>query len=150
MPAIQPSRVHIGAAGHFWSTYQCVADAAHTPDDILTSDYWSHVAAVRTIRVHDTFEVRCESGEWSAELIVTAVIGKVVRVRPVSVWTAENYNPETAGLSEPAGEGVTVSYKGPALKWCIVRQSDKEMLKQGLASKGDAMREALEYEKIMA
>jgi hypothetical protein len=147
MPALQPSRVHIGSSGHFWSTYQCIADEAHSPDDALAPDYWAHVASARQMRVHDKLEVRCENGQWSLDLTVTAVIGKAIRVRAVSEWTAADYDP---GASEDPVEGIVVAWKGPSLKWCIIRGADREYIKQGLASKADATREALEYEKVLA
>jgi hypothetical protein len=148
MPAIQPSRVHVGSSGHFWSTYQCIADEAHTPDDAKTSEYWSHVASARQLRVHDIFEVRCENGLWSLDLTVTALANKACRVRVLREWLSDDY--ADAGAEESPVEGVIVQWKGPALKWCIIRGSDREYIKQGLATKGDAHREALEYEKLVA
>jgi hypothetical protein len=148
MPAIQPSRVHPGSSGHFWSTYQCIADAAHTPADAKSSDYWAHVDSSRQLRVNDVFEVRAEDGQWALDLVVTATLNRACRVRVLREWAAEDYASD--GDAQEASGGVVVQWKGPALKWCIIRTSDHEYIKQGLASKGDATREALEYERLVA
>jgi hypothetical protein len=148
MPALQPSRVHVGSSGHFWSTYQCIAEEAHSPDDAKTSEYWSHVASARQLRVHDVFEVRSEDGQWAVDLTVSAIGNKSCRVRVLREWTADDYGADAA--EESPVDGVIVVWKGPALKWCIIRGSDKAMIKDGLPSKKDATREAIEYEKLVA
>lgn len=145
MPALQPSRVQVGAAGHFWSTYQCIAEEAHSPEDAKTSEYWAHVASARNLRVNDVFEVRCEDGSWALDLTVTAVMNKACRVRVLREWSAEEPAEEVDGST-----GVIVQFKGPSRKWCVIRASDREIIKDGLASKADAAREALEYEKLVA
>jgi hypothetical protein len=145
MPAIQPSRVHVGYAGHYWSTYQCIAEEAHTPEDAATSEYWAHVASARQLRVNDVFEVRCEDGSWALDLTVDAVLHKSCRVRVLRDYRAEGPVEQLQPTT-----GVYVQWKGPANKWCVIRTSDREIIKQGLASKADATREGLEYERLVA
>lgn len=145
-PILQPRRVMVGYAGHFWSTYQCIAEEAHRPEDALTSNYWAHVATERNMRVNDRLEVRSETGEWALDLIVTQAGAKHVRVRPTWAWKAE----ETAPADEQGLRLVAVRFKGPVLKHCIVRVADNEILKEGIAAKADAFREALDFERNLA
>jgi hypothetical protein len=147
MPSISPSRVHVGSSGHFWSTYQCIAEEAHKPSEVAEPDYWAHVASSRIFRVHDELKVRCEDGQWSVDLVVTAVLNRAIRVRVTDEWTSPDFASDEVAI--PPTAGVYVKWKGPALKWCIIRSSDGAIIKEGLAAKSDANREALEYEKVM-
>ena len=143
MPILSPTRVQIGYAGHYWSTYQCISEESHTPEDAQTPDYWAHVAASRKLRVNDVFEVRCETGAWALDLVVVEAglrFAKVKVLRTVDIDT-----PVTETLAS-----VEVQFKGPVKKHCIVRIADHEILKEGIASKADAIREAAEYEQRLA
>lgn len=143
MAALSPSRVQIGYAGHYWSTYQCIAEEAHTPEDAQTSDYWAHVATARKLRTNDVFEVRCETGAWALDLIVVEVGLRSCRVKAIKTIDVE-VEP-TESLSK-----VAVAFKGPHKKHCIIRKLDNQIVKEGIASKADAIREAAEYERLVA
>lgn len=140
-PILSPSRVHIGYAGHFWSTYQCIAEEAHTPEDAQDPGYWAHVASARKLRVNDIFEVRCETGEWMLDLIVVEAGQRHARVKVLRSADVEKASTD-AGLST-----VEVLFKGAVKKHCIIRLADRQIIKEGISSKADAIREATEYEQ---
>lgn len=143
MAILSPERVQVGYAGHYWSTYQCIAEEAHTVEDAQRPDYWAHVAASRKLRVNDVFEVRNETGAWALDLVVVEAglrFAKVKVLRTVDIDT-----PATATLAS-----VEVQFKGPVKKHCIIRIADREIIKEGIASKADAIREAAEYEQRLA
>lgn len=150
IPALQPSRVHVGYAGHFWSTYQCVADEAHTPEDAQRAQYWAHIASLRTLRVNDVLEVRSETGQWHLDLVVYAATNKAVAVRVLREWISPDYAGSEDNRIELPESGIIVKYMGPAKKWAIIRASDRQTIKDGLNSKQDALREAGEYERLVA
>jgi hypothetical protein len=143
-PILSPSRVHIGYAGHYWSTYQCIAEESHSPEDAQTPGYWAHVAAARKLRTNDIFEVRCETGAWMLDLIVIEAGQRFARVKVL----------RTADVEQPAADAklssVVVEFKGPVKKHCIIRLVDRAIIKEGIASKADAIREAAEYEQRLA
>lgn len=143
MPILSPTRVQVGSAGHYWSTYQCIAEESHTPEDAQTPDYWAHVAAARKLRVNDVFEVRNETGSWMLDLIVVEAGMRFAKVKVL-----RTVDMEKAPAEELAS--VEVQFKGPVKKHCIVRLSDREIVKEGIASKADAIREAAEYEQRLA
>lgn len=143
MPILSPTRVQIGSAGHYWSTYQCIAEESHTPEDAQAPEYWAHVAAARKLRVNDVFEVRNETGSWMLDLIVVEAGLRFAKVKVLR--TVDIEEPAPASLAS-----VEVQFKGPVKKHCIVRLSDREIVKEGIASKADAVREAAEYEQRLA
>lgn len=140
MATLSPARVQIGYAGHYWSTYQCIAEESHTPEDAVKSDYWGHVAAARKLRQNDVFEVRCETGAWALDLVVVEAglrhcIVKALRATEIDIVPTEKL------------ASVKVEYKGPVKKHCIIRKADSAIIKESIASKADAIREAAEYEQ---
>lgn len=143
MATLSPSRVQIGYAGHYWSTYQCIAEENHTPDDAVKAEYWAHIAAARKLRENDVFEVRCETGAWALDLIVVEAGARHCRVKPMRAIEVEEAPAERLS-------SVKVEFKGPVKKHCIIRKSDSEIIKEGIASKADAIREAAEYEQRLA
>lgn len=144
-PILSPNRVQVGYAGHYWSTYQCVADEAHTAEDAQQPGYWAHVAAARRLRVNDVFEVRCETGEWMLDLIVIEAGLRFARVKLLRTVDVEQPSDQQSTFSS-----VKVEYKGPVKKHCIIRKADRVIVKEGISSKSDAVREAFEYEQRLA
>lgn len=142
---LSPNRVQVGYAGHYWSTYQCVADEAHTAEDAQSPGYWAHVAAARKLRVNDVFEVRCETGEWMLDLIVIEAGTRFARVKVLRTVDVDQPSEADTTLST-----VKVEFKGPVKKHCIIRLSDREIIKEGISAKSDAIREAFEYEQRLA
>ena len=141
---LSPNRVQIGSAGHFWSTYQAVADEAHTLEDVVSPDYWAHVASSRSLRINDIFEVRSETGAWAADLIVIDAGHRSVKMALKWSDLAESPRVPDEGL-----KFVSVAFKGAVKKHCIIRRADNEIIKEGIALKADALRDAVEYEKRM-
>lgn len=145
MAILSPHRVHVGYAGHYWSVYQCIAEEAHTAEDAQTPGYWAHVAAMRKLRTNDEFHVRNETGAWMLDLVVVEAGQRFARVKVLRTVDVE----QPAETDKPL-ETVKVEYKGPVKKHCIIRLSDREIVKEGIAMKADAIREAGEYEQRLA
>lgn len=144
MAILSPNRVQVGYAGHYWSTYQCIADEAHTPQDAQSPGYWAHVATSRKLRANDVFEVRCEDGSWIIDLIVIEAGQRSAKVKVLRTVDVEQPGTEQSLAT------VKVEFKGPVKKHCIIRLSDHTIIKEGIASKVDATREAFEYEQRLA
>lgn len=145
MATLQPSRVNIGYAGHYWSTYQCIAEEAHTAEDAVKPEYWAHVASARKLRTNDVFEVRCETGAWMLDLVVIEAGNRFAKVKVLRTVDAE---PVTVAESEL--QTVKVAFKGSHRKHCIIRKTDGEIIREGISQKSDAMRQAVEYEQLLA
>jgi hypothetical protein len=101
-----------------------------TLDVVRQPEFWSHVAA--NLSPCDRIEVMPEDMSWFAELMV---------LEADRVWakTAVMRFVELAGADvDVTGSGFKVEYKGPEKKHCVIRESDKQILQEGIAKKADA------------
>lgn len=101
-------------------------------EDILKPEYLSHVAA--QLRPGDRLEVMPEDMAWIAELLV-------VNATTTSVQIAVLSEPKALDVAEPelSSDALSAVWKGPQLKWCVLRNSDSEIIQKGLL-KADAQK----------
>jgi hypothetical protein len=108
-------------------------------NDVLEPAYWAHVA--QKLRPYDRIEVRVDSGEWLLELMVLGCDRNWARVHVLHRY---ELGPVEAEL--PAAQKHKVEWKGPQLKWCVIRVSDSEIIVRGL-DKGQAFAEMGRHER---
>jgi len=101
-------------------------------EDVLNPAFLSNVAA--RLHPYDHIRVRVDSGEWYAELMVLdcgRVWAKLVVLSKYEL-VGEAVN------AEEMDDQFYVQHRGPHLKFCVVRKSDKEPIKDQFASKAEA------------
>jgi hypothetical protein len=102
--------------------------------DLFRPVYWSHIAA--RLRPGDIIEIRAENMSYYAELMVTGAerqAAAVVELRKVEL------TPQAKAL--PSVEAAyKVEFKGPHLKWCVIRIADRARMREQCDSR------ALAYE----
>ena len=111
-------------------------------DDLLTPEYWAHVA--KTLRPGDKIEVIAEDSSFWAELFVLATANQaaaVVEIRKVALQSVE---------LPDAQAGVKVEWKGPNLKWCVYRTKDNERIQSGIDTRMAAQTAAGEYMRTVS
>lgn len=96
---------------------------------------WNHIA--RQLRPQDTITVNAEDGSYHAKLIVRDCGDLYARVSEVYRKVFADEVVVGAGGSSSAH---SVAWAGPHAKWRVIRDSDKSVLQDNLASKGDAER----------
>ena len=131
--------------------FQITPEIGTSIEDVLAPEYWAHAAF--QIKAHDRIEVRTEDAAWYAELYVL----KAERL-PGSVFTASvrlirfvdlTDDAELKRIMAPAVELAAapvpeatgeyeIQWKGPAKKFCIIRRSDKTVMRDGIASREEA------------
>lgn len=101
------------------------AEAGTTIQDVLQTAYWAHVAS--ELRTYDHIEVRLETGEWVAELLV---VSQGLNWAKVHMLHFHDLN----GASEapPDSQLHEVKWRGPQHKFCVVRLSDSAVLQAGM------------------
>jgi hypothetical protein len=107
-------------------------------------DFWAHVA--RQLKPCDRIEVLAEDMSWFAELLV---------MDADRLWakTAVLRFVELAGKEVPAAvasSGFRVEYKGPNKKHVVIRESDNQIVQEGIALKADAERWISEHLTALA
>lgn len=116
-------------------------------EDVQKPEFWAHVAA--QLKPNDRIEVVPHDFAWFAELIVMTcdrTWAKTALLRFVEL-TGHEVSHE---LRVPLSAGYKVEYKGPTKKHCVIRESDKTIVQEGIALKAEAERWVAEHVQAMA
>lgn len=130
---IKAARLHFGKLKQISAAYRPLfADIPAGVDfnTALRPSFWAH--HVRDIRPLDTIEMFCEDGSWEALCRVMSVGQAEVNLSKISY--AEH------GTAEPDvfSETYELRWKGPVLKWCVVRKEDGMVIADKLYPKAEA------------
>lgn len=125
---------HLMASAQVWTSYTHVMKPGQTVEDALESDFWSHVT--KRIRPYDTFRLIAEDGAYVAEIIATTAASTFVKM--VEMWRWERDDSSEAAVADEGPQVAYVKYRGPSLRWCVLRSADHEPLKENLQEKPDA------------
>jgi hypothetical protein len=99
-------------------------------DDLLIDQFWAHVA--HKFRQYDKIEVRTDDARFFAELLVIAAErnwAKVIFTNFVEIKQNQKDEPESP---------YEIAHKGPHMKFCVIRKSDRHMLKEGCQTRKEA------------
>jgi len=134
------------ARGYFSTDYQAVLADGVTLEDAMKPEFWSHINSHVPAKLQrfDRIQIIPEDGTWFADLIVLSTgrgYAKTALVNRMEI--GETAEPVEAASTE-------VIWRGPSLKWCVERRSDKTRLKTNCESRHAAEVEALQYERIAA
>lgn len=104
---------------------------AGTPMEvILEPSYWKHYT--RDIQPGDVIEAFCEDGLWEASL-------RVMFVSTAEVKLAIRWQVDYEAIEEEVdSETHIVVWKGPAMKFAVVRKDTGEIIEKGLYPKSEA------------
>lgn len=113
-----------------------------TLEQLLVTGFWANVA--RHLSARTTIEVHWDDASQFAELYVLDC-GRN--------WASVDVLRHKEQLRRPQSleqEEYQVSFNGPVDKWRIVRISDRQPIKAGFATEGDAYRYLAEYKRRLA
>lgn len=119
------------------------AEEGTTLEDIKQSGYWAHVA--KQLTALDHIEVRAETMEWIAELVV---IEQPTR-NAARVFVKNYYDLTKIEKPAIAADAYRIEFKGPQRKHVVIRNSDNEPIQEGLPRKEDAMTWLRQHENIV-
>jgi hypothetical protein len=124
----------VTGAEYVRNIYSATPEHGTPYENILVPEYWKHIAS--NFRPGDRIEVVSEDGAWFAELFVVSTGKQWVKVFPLRFVELS----ESAPDEQPAGTSShNVEWRGPKRKWSVERNSDKEVIKDGFATKGEAL-----------
>ena len=116
------------------TSWVLTVESGTTLEDVLNPAFLANVAA--KLSVYDRIRVSVDTGEWYAELLVVAC-GRVWS-KLVPLLKVDLVNKDDDQLEGEAFENFMVQYRGPHLRFCVVRKSDKEPIKNNLQTKAEA------------
>lgn len=127
---LRPNRLK--GAEHVRKVYHVEPAKEDSAEDILKREYWLHFA--RQLRPGDKIEMRWEDGMQYAEAIVMDADGKGATV----AFTIKPFELDIADKIE--SQAFIPKWRGPHSKWSVIRDSDQQIMKEFMDSKGEAIR----------
>lgn len=120
------SKERFGPAETLRNIHFHVAISGTTIEQLLTPAYWQRVAV--DVRPLDRIEITTDDGAYFAELIVLdASPTDGLRLAPLRGIELHGQVGPTGSIPRNTA-GLHVQYRGPHLRWCVIRQ-DGELLK---------------------
>ena len=108
-------------------------------DDALEPSYWAHVAA--EMQPFDEITIRAEDGSFIAYLVVGWCERNFAHVKlDRRIDLTVSREPPTSSVKH------RVEWKGPHMKFCVIRNSDNKFLRDGERTEDEAKRWLREYE----
>lgn len=112
------------------TTYVATAHEQTQPEDLLEPEYWSHVA--EKLKPWDKIEARADDGSWYAEYLVLDTSCRWARLALLAKY---DLTTSDVSLSQAARDEYKIEWKGPARKFCVIRNSDNAMVHEGEQTK---------------
>lgn len=104
-------------------------------EDVLAPAYFANVSS--HLRPYDHIRVRVDTGEWYAELLVVSC-GRVW-AKTIALYSVDLVNKAQEEAEAESFDEYFVQYRGPHLRFCVIRKSDKEPVKERLETKAEAL-----------
>ena len=132
--ALDPRR--FTEAQYKFTAYSVTVPAGTKYEDLLKQDFLSNMAA--KLRQYDRILVSIDTGEWFAEFIVTACSRTWAKLHPVYKLDLVSKEGESVEMDDETHSQFEVKHRGPHLKWCVIRKSDKEPIKEQCENRQEA------------
>lgn len=137
---INPMRVKLAEVDR--QDWVATAEMGTTLEQIVEPSYWAHLAS--RLKPYDHIEVRVDDGIWLAQLLV-----KEAGRNWAAVLMLQSYKLETADVAQTRSSKYKIDWKGPHLKFCVIRLEDGERLQEQM-SKRDAQVWLENYERTVS
>lgn len=125
--------------------FEVIPEAGTPFEEVLTPDFWTHIAA--KLKPADIIDVLAEDMTYEARLRVLAADRLWARV---AVVYKTDFAEQTVGKGVEVPAETEVTWAGPHAKYRVVRVADKSTLRDGFATKPEAIRWAQDHAKAMA
>lgn len=104
-----------------------------SPEVLMQPNYWAHVAG--RFRPMALIEAYAENGSWYAEFIVVDCASTWAKL--ALKFPVVQLHQEVATDDVP--DGYDIAWKGPMLKWCVIRKTDNQRIYEKAADKAAAL-----------
>lgn len=119
---------------HVNCNWTVTVEAGTSLEDVANPAFFANIAA--RLHPYDHIRVRVDTGEYYAELLVLDCGRAWAKTFVLSKYALTN--DADNGLSTGADKDYFVKSLGPHKKWCVLRKSDKEVIKEGCGTERDA------------
>lgn len=116
------------------SNFTITAEAGTTIEDVMRPEFFANVAY--KFHPYDHIRARVDTGEWYAEFLVLSC-GRVW-AKVIPIFEINLVSKDIEVTQADASDDFEVMFRGPHLKWCIIRKADRESIKDGIENKAEA------------
>lgn len=131
-----------GLAQHRFRQFSATVSSDTTKEQLSDPALWASVAP--QMQPGDSIRVIAEDFSFIAVLVVTFSQGTVARVKVLTVHGLDKVEQQQPGLF---GD-YELKMRGPK-KWCIVKTSTGEVIKEGIPTQTEAVRELADYQQAL-
>lgn len=130
-------------ADHYNNNWSAALEDSQSLEDALNPAFWSHNA--RFMRAGDMIRLIPERGDYYAQLIVINAGKAFAQVKLLAYVPllpgAEGYEEDTSvplPLEMPLIDDLYVDWKGPAVRYSVIRRTDGERIRDHFQTKEEA------------
>ena len=116
--------------------YCATAEVGHTFEQMLNPDYWAHEA--RKLKPYDMIECRSDDGSFWGLVLVLEAARNWAKVHPLQYVPLDTKDVAQTRAAQFSKDEYRVEWKGAHLKHVVIRNSDNEIVHQGVQRKIDA------------
>lgn len=114
-----------------------VVEESTTVENLLNPAFFANIAS--QLRPYDRIRVSIDTDEWYADLLVVQCgrnWARVAVLRHLDFTSSDEQASEA--VSEDRLSEYKIQYRGPHLKFSVIRKSDNQVLKESMPSKAEA------------
>lgn len=132
--------------------YFVVVEEGTTRKEMKNPAFWAHVA--HKLKPYFKINIACDDGTFYAEGLVLQVdrTWAIVHILEWHDLTTKDVAQSQAAAAEmgDSADGFEIKHRGEHRKWTVIRKSDREAVKEGLATKAEALIWLAEHLKAAA
>ncbi len=133
-------RLHL--AEHERNTWVVNVEQGTDSKELKNPLFWAHIAA--KLRPYDKIEVRVDDGVFYAEYLVLSSGRTWAKVKELGHYPLTSTDVSMTQAAGVEGEYET-KWRGPQLKFCVMRKADGAPIKEGMKDKEEASKFLREY-----
>jgi hypothetical protein len=114
-----------------------------TVEHVLQPGYWANMAS--KMKPYDHVEVRVDDSTWLAHLLVLEAGRNWARVMVLAKWRLDGADVAQSIVAEE----FKIEFKGPQLKWCVIRKRDAAYMSQQHRERSQAEDWLRSYERTL-
>ena len=114
--------------------WTATVEVGTTLHDVLQPEFLANVSS--RLRPYDRIRIRVDTGEWYSELLVLSCGRVWAKLIPIFTLDLTTQDVETSQAD--AADRYLIQYRGPHLKFCVIRRTDKAPIKEQLENKAEA------------
>lgn len=141
--SLMPDRIQIGEAAR--NVYFVTVEPHTTKEELMDPSFWAHVAPKLT--PFSRLEVTTDDVQYFLELLVVNCGTKWAVVKELKYLTL-NGDEDFIEFENKMAE-YEIKWKGPKLKFSVIRKKDNETMKDSMGSKEEAATFLREYIKVI-